>query len=230
MVPPQSIQSQSLPKVRWAKLGGLYVVFWILSIQLLFWCGDITKLRAWICAFVYPSLLIVIALSPVFRSVWPQLSRGARIGSIVLALVMINAQLLRNSERTYPLSAWTMYADKTPESLAITEFVGVYADGSRQAIDLAPLIANPRGMISLLLQRLAEDHDYKTNDAVKSARLHASLDALFQEIAQRHARHENRAPPQRIELISFLLDSTGAFQPDHVRYATDLIPNSAHKP
>lgn len=187
----------------------VYAVTWVGGVQLIFWFGDLFKLRAMIESFVYPALVVAVLAMPAVRALWGKAGPVARCAAGGLILLMINAQLLRKTDATFPLCAWTMYGAKKPISLQFMELAGVGEDGVRFRLNMEDGVPYPRGFVTLASTVLAGANKARASDPEKTGADLAALDGVLAELGRYHARMNTETTVVRVEMVCVYLSSAG---------------------
>jgi uncharacterized membrane protein YphA (DoxX/SURF4 family) len=205
----QSEEIEPVERMGWRTMAVVYAVSWIAGVQLIFWFGNLFKLRSMIESFVYPALILAVLAMPVVRGLWAKTGTAARCAAGGLVLLMINAQLLRRSDATFPVCAWTMYGAKKPIALQYPKLVAVRADGSRSPMNIDEQVSYTRPFVSLLSQALGDAEKIRTTDPVKAERILAELDGVLGELGRLQSQPDASAPWIRVELVSVKIGSRG---------------------
>lgn len=186
-----------------------YAVLWAAGVQMLFWFGNLFRLRSFIDSLVYPAVVLAVLAIPAVKALWERtgwLARGAAAG---LVLLMINAQLLRKAHVSYPLCAWTMYAAKKPVPLEFVELSGVREDGVRFTLESGELMSLSAPFMSRISLACEEAEKVRTTQPEKAERTLAELDGVLAELGRRHGRNAGAVPLKRVEFTRVYLGKSG---------------------
>ena len=205
----QSEEAQPPIRMSIGAMLAVYVLAWVTGVQLIFWFGNLFKLRSMIESFVYPALVVAVLAMPGVRVLWTKTGLAARCAAGGLVLLMINAQLLRKTDATYPLCAWTMYGSKKPVPLQFMELAGVGVDGVRFRLNIEGAVSYPRAFVSLAYNVLDGAEKGRGTDPEKARADLAALDNVLAELGRHHARMNKETDVVRVEMVCVYLSSAG---------------------
>jgi hypothetical protein len=178
-----------------------YLLLWLAGIQLVFWCADWWKITTLVSCFVYPALLVWTFSIPAVRAQWDAAHRIARWAAVALLVLMINAQLFRRNDVTYPVVSWTMYASRRPETPQLTELDGVREDGTAFRLEIDKLVFSGMVYTELLKNYHTTTERLDSNEAGEIKRRRAVLRDRLIELGTRRITPAGESPLSRVELV-----------------------------
>lgn len=207
-----------------ARILVCYAVLWAACVQLLFWYGNLFKLRACIESLVYPAVVLAVLAIPSVKTLWGRAGLVARCAAAGLLVLMINVQLLKKAHVTYPLCAWTMYASKTPLSLQFVDLAGVREDGVRIPVDTGELMPLS-GLFMSRVGLVCEDAEkIRATQPDKAERMMATLDGLLAELERRYANDGGAVPLKRLEFVRVYIGKNGERLRDEAMRSSAAAP------
>jgi hypothetical protein len=135
---------------------------------------------------------------------------------------MINAQLLRKNDLTYPVVSWTMYASRRPEVPQLTELAGVRADGTVFPLELDRLVFAARPYAELLKNYHLATEQLDAGAADEIRRRRALLEKVLINLGTRQPMAPGESPLVRIELVEKIVANDGSISQRVVLVATAL--------
>lgn len=191
------------------RLLACYAVLWAACVQLLFWYGNLFRLRAVIDSMIYPAVVLAVLAIPAVKASWGRAGLVARCAAAGLLVLMINVQLLRKTHVTYPLSAWTMYASKTPLALQFVDLSGVREDGVRVPLDAGEVMPLPGLFMSRVGLACEDAEKIRATQPAKAEQIMATLDGLLAELERRYAIKGGAVPLKRMEFVRVHIGENG---------------------
>jgi hypothetical protein len=202
-----------------------YGLIWGASMQGVFWTTDWVKITTIASSLVFPALLLWVFSMPVVRTLWSGTRAPARWAVVFLFLLMLNGQLLRKNELTYPVVSWTMYASRRPEPLQFTELTGVRADGSSFQLDIDRLVLST----GLYTQILADYHKQtellRPSDPVEATRRQALLAGVIRTLAKHQGTPPGASELTRVEMALRTIGRDGTLTGKDTFLVVDLSSN-----
>lgn len=199
-----------------------YLLLWLAGIQLVFWCADWWKITTLVSCFVYPALLVWIFSIPSVRAQWNAAHRIARWSAVALLVLMINVQLLRRNDLTYPVASWTMYASRRPEIPRFTELSGVREDGTRFLLKLDGQVISTALYSEILKNYHAATEQLAPDAADEIARRRALLEKVIIKLGTHQVRPAGDSPLAKIELVENTVARDGAIARREVLFTATL--------
>ncbi len=206
----------------WWRVCAHYVWLWAASLQLTFWTTDWVKITTIASSLVYPALLLWVFSLPVVRALWSGIRAPARCSIVILFVLMLNAQLVRKNELTYPVLSWTMYASRRPETLEFTELTGVRADGSSFRLDIDRLVLSTGLYVGILRDYHKQTELLRTTNLVEATRREAVLAGVIKTLAENQSTPPGASELIRVELALRTIGRDGALTGKDTFFAVDL--------
>lgn len=213
-----------IPPRDWRNLGTRYALLWLACFQMVFWWGEWTAPFTLLCSLAYPALLLWAYSLPVVQTLWNATGRFTRLTAAALLVLMVNAQLLRRDELTYPIAAWTMFSSRHPDALEFIDLVGVRANGTRARLKTDTLMTATTPCVARLGEAHAQIIRTAPSAPESAARRRANLEATLAELGRRQVRHAGESTFTRVELVKRTLGPDGEPTGTTVLVAVDLPP------
>lgn len=201
-----------------------YFLIWLAGVQLVFWCADWWKITTLVSCFVYPALLVFTFSIPAVRAQWDAAHRVARWAALALLLLMINAQLFRRNDVTYPVVSWTMYASRRPETPRFTELSGVREDGTRYPLKVDRQVMSTALYSDILKKYHAATEKLAPGAADEIARRRALLEKVIINLGTHQVRPAGDSPLAKIELVENTMARDGGIARREVLFTATLPP------
>ena len=101
----------------------------------------------------YISWLVLLSAYEPLRQLLRSLPRPQRRFLIAITAVLLIAQVINKTRRTFPFIAWQMYSTSQPDAPVFFEYIGTCADGRELAIDTQDVFRSQGRAVRIRLRR-----------------------------------------------------------------------------